>query len=239
MAIGFPVKADYVTGDVLSAANMNDLAGTLNYLDPTAKGDLFPASSGTALTRLAIGTDGQVLTADAASGGGMKWASSASGGQTLLSTTTLSSTSTTISGISGSYNDLQIVIYGINLNSVTQAYPNIKPNGVSTGVSLIRQVGTGGTVTNQALAAANIDLSYNNWLNANTNNAFVLTITNYASTTNYKTYQYSGQYTTAASAVESTNGAGNILSNTAISSLTFDTGGPTFSAGTVKIYGVK
>jgi hypothetical protein len=30
MAIGFPVKNDYVTGDVLTAANMNDLSGTLN-----------------------------------------------------------------------------------------------------------------------------------------------------------------------------------------------------------------
>jgi hypothetical protein len=30
MAVGFPVKADYLTGDVLSAANMNDLSGTLN-----------------------------------------------------------------------------------------------------------------------------------------------------------------------------------------------------------------
>jgi hypothetical protein len=30
MAIGFPVKDDYVTGDVLTAANMNDLSGTLN-----------------------------------------------------------------------------------------------------------------------------------------------------------------------------------------------------------------
>jgi hypothetical protein len=49
MATGFPVKADYIAGDVLSAANMNDLSATLNYLDPTAKGDLFPASSATAL----------------------------------------------------------------------------------------------------------------------------------------------------------------------------------------------
>ena len=32
MAIGFPVKDDYVTGDVLTAANMNDLSGTLNTL---------------------------------------------------------------------------------------------------------------------------------------------------------------------------------------------------------------
>lgn len=32
MATGFPVKANYATGDVLTAANMNDLSGTLNYL---------------------------------------------------------------------------------------------------------------------------------------------------------------------------------------------------------------
>ena len=30
MAVGFPVKDDYATGDVLTAANMNDFAGTLN-----------------------------------------------------------------------------------------------------------------------------------------------------------------------------------------------------------------
>ena len=30
MAVGFPVKANYVTGEVLTAANMNDLSGTLN-----------------------------------------------------------------------------------------------------------------------------------------------------------------------------------------------------------------
>jgi len=83
MAAGFPVKADYVTGDVMSAANMNDLAGTLNYLDPTAKGDLFPASSGTALTRLAVGTNGQVLTADSAEATGLKWAAAAGAIQVL------------------------------------------------------------------------------------------------------------------------------------------------------------
>jgi len=36
MAVGFPVKDDYVTGDVLTAANMNDLSGTLNTLSGAA-----------------------------------------------------------------------------------------------------------------------------------------------------------------------------------------------------------
>lgn len=80
MAAGFPVKADYVTGDVLSAANMNDLAGTLNYLDPTAKGDLFPASDASTLTRLAVGANNTVLTADSSTATGLKWATAGGGG---------------------------------------------------------------------------------------------------------------------------------------------------------------
>jgi hypothetical protein len=73
MAVGFPVKADYSTGDVLTAAQMNDLSGTLNYLDPTAKGDLFPASSGTALTRLAVGANGETLVADSSTSTGLRY----------------------------------------------------------------------------------------------------------------------------------------------------------------------
>jgi hypothetical protein len=109
MAAGFPVKADYVTGDVLSAANMNDLAGTLNYLDPTAKGDLFPASSGTALTRLAVGANDTVLTADSTTATGLKWAAAGGGGGggkvlQVVSTTktdTFTSNSTTNVDITG------------------------------------------------------------------------------------------------------------------------------------------
>jgi hypothetical protein len=33
MAVGFPTKVDYNTGDVLSAENMNDLSGTVNLLE--------------------------------------------------------------------------------------------------------------------------------------------------------------------------------------------------------------
>jgi hypothetical protein len=43
MAIGFPVKDDYVTGEVLTAANMNDLSGTLNTLSGTQEAAGFAA----------------------------------------------------------------------------------------------------------------------------------------------------------------------------------------------------
>jgi hypothetical protein len=82
-------------------------------------------------------------------------------------------------------------------------------------------------------------MSYNNWAANNTNNAFAITIDNYTSTTNYKPFHYYGQWITAASATESTHGAGNILSNSAISSLQFAADSSNFNGGTVKIYGVK
>lgn len=64
MAAGWPTKANYATGDVLSATNMNDLSGTVNYIDPTSA------------------TDGQILTRDAASAGKVKWATASSSGST-------------------------------------------------------------------------------------------------------------------------------------------------------------
>jgi hypothetical protein len=39
MAVGFPAKTDFATGDVLTATNMNDVTGTLNLLQST----LYPA----------------------------------------------------------------------------------------------------------------------------------------------------------------------------------------------------
>jgi hypothetical protein len=84
MAIGFPVKANYASGDILTAAQMNDLSGTLNYMDPTAKGDLFPASSGTALTRLAVGNNGETLVADSSTSTGLRYSSSIAAGKNVL-----------------------------------------------------------------------------------------------------------------------------------------------------------
>jgi len=79
MPAGYPVKVNYLTGDVLTAANLNDLAGTVNLYDPTAKGDLFPASAADTVSRLAVGANDTVLTADSTTATGMKWAAAAGG----------------------------------------------------------------------------------------------------------------------------------------------------------------
>ena len=99
MPAGYPVKVNYLTGDVLTAADLNDLAGTVNLYDPTAKGDLFPASSGDAVLRLAVGANDTILTADSTTATGLKWAAAAAGGgkvlQVIFGSTTTQVTSAT------------------------------------------------------------------------------------------------------------------------------------------------
>jgi len=95
MAAGFPTKANFATGDVLSATNMNDLAGTVNLIAPSAKGDLYVGSAANTYTKLSAGTTGQVLTVDSTTATGLKYATPSSG-STFSGTRVYNSTSTSI-----------------------------------------------------------------------------------------------------------------------------------------------
>lgn len=79
MAVGFPAKVNFATGDVLTATNMNDVTGTLNLLNPSAKGTMFAASAANTPASVAVGTNGQVLTADSTASAGVKWAAASAG----------------------------------------------------------------------------------------------------------------------------------------------------------------
>ena len=64
--------------DVTDATNVN-AAGAVMESDVDAKGDIFVATADNTVTRLAVGSNGHVLTADSAEASGVKWAA-ASGG---------------------------------------------------------------------------------------------------------------------------------------------------------------
>lgn len=235
MATGFPVKANYATGDVLTAANMNDLAGTLNYLDPTAKGDLFPASDGSTLTRLAVGTNGQVLTADSTQTTGIKWADATSGGMTLLSTTSLTGASTTVSSISTSYKDLKLVFEGV-YSATDGVFMQIQLNG-DTGNNYAWQ--NYSTADAQASGSGTTNASYmqvSKIRNSNTiaTDGFVL-LSNYTKTsgtvTGISSFSYSYEH--------SIGGSVMFQNAAAITSVKVQMSSGNISGGTIKIYGVN
>lgn len=109
------------TGQVLSKASGTDLDFTWVAQDDSnaiqnaivdAKGDLIAATAADTPARLAVGSNGQVLTADSTAATGLKWAAPSSGALTLIGTTTLTSSGNfNLSNIFSSTYDNYMIIF--------------------------------------------------------------------------------------------------------------------------------
>jgi len=76
-----------------------------------AKGDLISATAADTPARLAVGTNGQVLTADSTASTGIKWATPSSGALTLISATTMSNVSSqAVNPFSTTYDNYLVLI---------------------------------------------------------------------------------------------------------------------------------
>jgi len=229
----------YVDG-VTSAiqTQINSKIGQSTAINPTivdAKGDIIAASASDTVARLAVGANDTVLTADSSTATGLKWATPAAGGMTLLSTTTLSGATTTISSIDQTYTNLFISVSRVT-NASGDGQLRIAPNG-NTGISTTTQI-SNNTVDNPQNDY--LYLSTSTLENTDINNVFSLVISNYANTTFYKAFSVNGLfYNPSATAIKGVLSSGGIQTNSAITSLVFSNSGGNLSTGTVLIYGVK
>jgi hypothetical protein len=238
------------TGQVLAKASGTDLdfswvaqddSNAIQNAIVDAKGDLIGATASDTPARLAVGTNGQILTADSTEATGLKWATpAASGGMTLLSTTTLSGSTTTISSIAGGYKELQIIIKGAYVASDSGS--NIRFNG-DTGsnysynwmrtADTTYAAGSGRSTTSVTDAwapSASANVQYQG--------ALYMRIPLYTDTDfiNYYWETWSGGDGTYTVHRE---GVGSYDSSAAITSISFISNGSTFSGGSVYIYGVN
>jgi hypothetical protein len=90
--------------------------GSASAINPTivdAKGDIVAATAADTVSRLAVGANDTVLTADSTAATGLKWATPAAGGMTLLSTVTASGATTSFTSIPSGYKNLLVVFKNI------------------------------------------------------------------------------------------------------------------------------
>lgn len=205
-----------------------------------AKGDLIAGTAADTFSRLAVGTTGQVLTADSAEATGIKWATP-SGAATIaqIATGTLTSgTSVTISGLS-SYDWLSIIAYNIDPSASSNFQAQI--NAVNTG-NLYEQVYLDSTSsTNYQGGYSGNYISFDAYANLSPttiDNYFVMKFTNCKSA-GFTQFETMGYYTDASTAAYH-NGmnSGIFKSANTVSSikLTLE-GATTFQGGTYYVFG--
>ncbi len=210
----------------------------LKALQPgTTLGDLaYSSATANTNTRLAVGTNGQVLSV---AGGVPAWADAASsGGMTLINTggTALTGSSVAISSIPATYNDLQICIRGFR--PATDGTDIQMRFNSDTGTRYRRINGFSSTSGTFNETSMKISDDTDNGVNTG---FITMTITDYANTSTWKSflgYAVHSDHTTPANAdVDFYMGVYN--QTAAIDSLTFFPGAGNWTSGTVFVYGVK
>jgi hypothetical protein len=207
-----------------------------------AKGDLIGATAADTPARLAVGTNGQVLTADSTAATGLAWATPTSGSMTSIASGNVPTGTTTLSltSISGSYTHLQMVVFAwsgtgnntvtCRLNNDTGANYAFSNTGFTTGSARASGL-TGQTSFN--LVSGDSAISGNN------KNISVINIPFYTNATTGKTFNASTGFFDSTSARAQTTVNGYYSgTNAAVTQIDFIYGS-NWTGGTYVLYGVK
>lgn len=216
--MAWPTKTDFVDGDVLTAAQVNNIGTNLNVFNPTSA------------------TNGQVLTANGA--GSAAYQTLSAGGWTLINSGTLSGASITSSAFSG-YKQIHI-----DLAAATHAAGanlQLRMNGLSTTIYGVWSIGpTSTTAVYNYYSVSDPELRTNGLALSSTDPySAKIDIYNADTATALKVVSMDLKTTNASINQKTcyTNGYASI--SAALTSVTLLCGGSTWSSGSYYIYGLK
>jgi hypothetical protein len=228
-------------GTAIDSTVFTNAGNAINKTIVDAKGDIIAATAADTVSRLAVGANDTVLVADSSTATGLKWAAPASGGMTLISTTTLTGASVSLTSIPQTYNDLRIVIRNFKPSGDSESL-RIEFNGDSTAnrhrSDYVYDAGSYDTTAtfNAPWGKITTDLD-----NSVANGITVMDIFDYTNTTTWKMGEYLTYNTdpTTTTSFQMRKGAIFYNQTSAISSFDFFPSGGTMTSGTVLLYGVK
>jgi len=238
-----------LAGDIIEilANQLVPLTDAISKGQFNAKGALLSATAASTPGVLAVGANDTVLTADSTASTGLKWATPAAGGMTLISTTTFNNTATsyTLSSIPQTYKHLMLIGNGLQTSDTALDTLLYRFNGDSGGnyaqTGLIRSGGS-----NLGFSAETNSQFFNSGFGvlSQTGDAtsrlgnFALTIYDYTATS-YKGVLFVGGSFNGGSGNFGT-GRGLWNNTAAITSILFESNNTVnLKAGTVRLYGVS
>jgi hypothetical protein len=205
-----------------------------------AKGDVLTATADNTPARLAVGTDGQVLTAASGQSTGLQWATPSSGSYTSIASGTLSTAEVTLGSIVGTYRNLVLVITNPYFN--TGAGLGLRINGSTSASAYQGTIQITSSVT-QKTTGADSQWGISNGAalitSAPTADQWVCIFEEYAVNGGNKRMRLSAFHGNGEGGFSGIYHCSSVTAPITSVSIRSTNGSSTFSGGTYTLYGVK
>lgn len=235
------------TGQVLSKASNTDMDFTwttdASGIPATifdAKGDLIAASAADTAARLAVGTNGQVLTADSSTATGLKWASASSGSLTYTGGSSFTGVTTVnVNDVFSATYDNYMIYLNVILDSggAEAGYLRLRVSGAddSNSVYNIQELFASGTSIS---AARNTSQNKGSWGDVGATNPTVTVIQMFSPNRTARTLWQSNSLLYGGTALETHFRYNAFTNTTSFTGFSLFKSGASNMSGSVRVYGL-